>query len=281
MGGTRASQTAALMGNTSAKVYKGEFVFVKELMIPEINWRARAILKELKLRRDMQNDNILAFIGACVDPPDVCLAYPWVQKGSLDDVLQNTEIHLDFMFKTSIGLDICSGLKYIQKVGIGFHGNLKSVNCMVDNRWNVKLSNFGLREFCKTHYANKEKEEHDYAYNRGKLWTAPELLRQGKLSTDQMMKCDIYSLGIILHEVMFRMGPYGKELEEYDPSEVLEKIKNPCNGTIFRPSTEECPEKPGTVDVMNNMIKMLEKYATNLEGIVAERTEQLAQEKKK
>jgi len=218
------------------------------------------------------------------------------------------------MFKTSIGLDICSGLKYIEKVGIGFHGNLKSYNCMVDNRWNVKLSGFGLREFCKTHYANKEKEEHDYAYNRGKLWTAPELLRQGKLSTDQMMKCDIYSLGIILHEVMFRMGPYGKELEEYDPSEVLEKIKDPCNGTIFRPSTEECPEKPGTVDLMNkcwaespairpeidevrrelirlsggkkinvmdNMIKMLEKYATNLEGIVAERTEQLAQEKKK
>ena len=122
---------------------------------------------------------------------------------------------------------------------------------MVDNRWNVKLSGFGLREFCKTHYANKEKEEHNFAYNVGKLWTAPELLRQEKLSADQMLKCDIYSLGIILHEVMFRNAAYGKELDEYDPSEVLEKVENACGGTIFRPSTEECPEIPGTVDLMS------------------------------
>ena len=32
---------------------------------------------------------------------------------------------------------------------------------------------------------------------------------------------------------------------------------------------------------MDNMVAMLEKYANNLEGIVAERTAQLAEEKKK
>merc|ERR1712178_110482 len=148
---------------------------------------------------------------------------------------------------------------------------------------------------------NQEKEERNYAYWIRKLWTAPELLRQGKLSPDQMEKCDIYSLGIIIHEVMFRLGAFGK-------------VTDPSDGVIFRPCTEDCPEKSGTVDLMNkcwaefpahrptieeirkelitlsggkqinvmdNMIKMLEKYATNLEGIVAERTEQLAQEKKK
>ena len=35
------------------------------------------------------------------------------------------------------------------------------------------------------------------------------------------------------------------------------------------------------INIMDNMVKMLEKYATNLEGIVAERTQQLAAEKKK
>lgn len=313
--GTKASQTAALMMNTSAKVYHGEFVYAKDLQIPEINWRSRSILKELKLRRDLQCDNIIPFIGACVDPPDVCVAYPWQQKGSLDDVLQNTDIQLDFMFKTSIGLDICAGLKYIKKCGIGYHGNLKSYNCLVDNRWTIKLSGFGLREFTKTHYANVERGDRDYAYWIRKLWSAPEVLRQGKgLPDEAMEKADVYSIGIILHEVMFRLGAFGKELEELDASDVIDRVSDPSDGVIFRPCIQECPEKQGTVDlmtkcwsefpghrptteeitkelialsggkkinIMDNMVKMLEKYATNLEGIVAERTEQLAQEKVK
>ena len=35
------------------------------------------------------------------------------------------------------------------------------------------------------------------------------------------------------------------------------------------------------IDIMDNMVLMLEKYATNLEDIVAERTKQLIEEKKK
>ena len=39
------------------------------------------------------------------------------------------------------------GLKYIHKSEVGCHGNLRSSNCLVDNRWSIKLSGFGLREF--------------------------------------------------------------------------------------------------------------------------------------
>ena len=38
---------------------------------------------------------------------------------------------------------------------------------------------------------------------------------------------------------------------------------------------------PRDIDIMDNMVVMLEKYATNLEDIVAERTKQLIEEKKK
>jgi serine/threonine protein kinase len=36
---------------------------------------------------------------------------------------------------------------YIHSSPVEYHGDLKSSNCLVDSRWVVKISDFGLREF--------------------------------------------------------------------------------------------------------------------------------------
>lgn len=36
------------------------------------------------------------------------------------------------------------GLKAIHDSAVGTHGHFKSSNCLVDNRWMVKVSDFGL-----------------------------------------------------------------------------------------------------------------------------------------
>lgn len=38
---------------------------------------------------------------------------------------------------------------YLHDSPIRFHGALHTANCLVDSRWVVKLSDFGLREFKK------------------------------------------------------------------------------------------------------------------------------------
>ena len=43
--------------------------------------------------------------------------------------------------------DICRGMQYLISSEIGSHGRLKSSNCLVDNRWTVKLSDYGLKTF--------------------------------------------------------------------------------------------------------------------------------------
>ena len=49
------------------------------------------------------------------------------------------------------------GITYLHDSPLHYHGNLKASNCLVDSRWVVKLSDFGLTEFktgeeCHHHY---------------------------------------------------------------------------------------------------------------------------------
>ena len=43
-------------------------------------------------------------------------------------------------------------MEYIHKSPLKFHGRLKSTNCLLDSRWVVKISDFGLGRLRKVTY---------------------------------------------------------------------------------------------------------------------------------
>ena len=51
----------------------------------------------------------------------------------------NDAIKLDNMFKLSFFTDIANGLTYLHSTKLHSHGSMKSSNCLVDGRWNVKV----------------------------------------------------------------------------------------------------------------------------------------------
>lgn len=57
------------------------------------------------------------------------------------------------------------GLAYLHSTDVKSHGNLKSSNCLVDSRWVLKITDFGLPSFRTKLKKNRE----DYAYYRGQL----------------------------------------------------------------------------------------------------------------
>lgn len=141
--------------------------------------------------RDVQNEQLTRFIGACVDPPNICIVTEYCPRGSLQvtscvcvcraagrtaslnmlclqDILENDSITLDWMFKYSLINDIVKvldvwlqrrvepvvtpppslqGMLFLHNSVIWSHGKLKSSNCVVDNRFVLKITDYGLSSF--------------------------------------------------------------------------------------------------------------------------------------
>ncbi|XP_048248100.1 guanylate cyclase 32E-like [Haliotis rufescens] len=295
---------------TKAGVYRSTLVAMKlvKKRQPDLT---REVKLELKQMRDLRHDNIVQFIGACVEPNEVYVITEYCSKGSLEDILENDDVKLDTMFIASIVADILKGMVYLHQSDVGSHGDLKSSNCLVDSRWVVKISDFGLNKF----KSGQEIPYHgEHAHYKRSLWMAPELLRLSKPLRGGTQKGDVYSFGIVLYEILLRVGPWGEC--HLTPKEIVEKVKAGTDesGIYFRPNLsrltwdcyvidvikdcwdEDPEERPDfkTVrkmlrpmqkgmksNIFDNMMIIMERYANNLEAVVAERTVELAEEKKK
>ena len=100
------------------------------------------------------------------------------------------------------------GLEYIHQSLLRSHGHLRSSCCLVDSRWQIKLTSLGLHFLRIRDRTLLDVEE--YQKYRKLLWTAPELLR---LSDSQRPACgtkagDVYSFAILLQEILYRATPY-------------------------------------------------------------------------
>ncbi|XP_056147170.1 atrial natriuretic peptide receptor 2 [Lampris incognitus] len=287
--------------------FKGNLVAIKHVNKKRIEL-TRQVLFELKHMRDVQFNHLTRFIGACIDPPNICIVTEYCPRGSLQDILENESINLDWMFRYSLINDIVKGMNYLHNSYIGCHGNLKSSNCVVDSRFVLKITDYGLasfRSFCEN--------DDSHALYAKKLWTAPELLIYDRHPPQGTQKGDVYSFGIILQEIALRNGPFYVEGMDLSPKEIVQKVRN-GQRPYFRPTTDNschCEEltflmegcwaedpaerpdfshikiyitklnKEGSTSILNNLLSRMEQYANNLENLVEERTQAYLEEKRK
>ena len=104
------------------------------------------------------------------------------------------------------------GMVYLSRSPLKSHGSLRTSNCLIDNRWVLKISGFGLARFRE---GARDQETSDSKKCQKLLYVAPELLRIPERTRPVCgsLEGDVYSFGIIMQELIYRTAPYFDVLE--------------------------------------------------------------------
>uniref|UniRef100_A0A4W4F8H5 Guanylate cyclase n=1 Tax=Electrophorus electricus TaxID=8005 RepID=A0A4W4F8H5_ELEEL len=284
----------------------GDWVWLKkcpsEGSFSDVSKITQAVFIQL---RDMRQENLNLFLGLFLGSGIFGIVTEHCTRGSLEDLLSNKEMKLDWMFKSSLLMDLVRGMKHLHSHGV-VHGRLKSRNCVVDSRFVLKVTDYGLNEIMNSlNIAVENRRPED------QLWTAPEMLRSGKQMLKGTSAADVFSFSIIIQEVISRSTPYC--MLDIPPQEIIDKVRSPppplCRPFVsvdeapleviqimkqawsedphLRPTFEEIFKqfkslrKGKKTNLIDSMLRMLEQYSTNLEDLIRERTEELEVERQK
>uniref|UniRef100_A0AC35TPS7 Guanylate cyclase n=1 Tax=Rhabditophanes sp. KR3021 TaxID=114890 RepID=A0AC35TPS7_9BILA len=252
----------------------------------------------------VEHDNLNKFMGIIIGAPIVSLVWKYCRIGTLSEVLQKSNVNIDGYFMATIMKEIISGLNFIHHSKIGFHGSLNSNSVLLNDRWQIKLSGFGMSSL-------KSAEE---AIGRDILFKAPEVLQD--ITLNNTRESDIYSYGLICVEVIKRDDPWDLESRNQNLDELIYIIKRDPKSirpifekealelgftNIMTTMINEClHELPrlrlkasqilslingilgkGKKNLMDHIFKVLEEYAFTLQGQVEERTQEIREEQRK
>ncbi|XP_067674422.1 mitogen-activated protein kinase kinase kinase 7-like isoform X1 [Haliotis asinina] len=183
-------------GVVSRANFRGTDVAVK---IIETESERKAFITELKQLSRVSHPNIVKLYGACTKSP-VCLVMEYAEGGSLYNVLHGSGRQPSYTsaHAMSWALQCARGVAYLHnmKPKALIHRDLKPPNLLLIMGGTVlKICDFGTACDIQTHMTN----------NKGSAaWMAPEVFEGCNYSE----KCDVFSWGIILWEVITRRKPF-------------------------------------------------------------------------
>ncbi|XP_055329527.1 atrial natriuretic peptide receptor 1-like [Paramacrobiotus metropolitanus] len=274
------------------------------------------IIAQMNQIQPIRHSNLQRFIGLCLDEINwvVYIMAEFCQKGCLDDLLDQRSLQMDWSFKYSLISDIAEGMFCLHATPVQSHGYLASLSCLIDGRLSVKVADYGIT---KLHDPKEvaplgaEQKDRDYSVL---FWRAPELLKL-QMPIRGTQKGDVYSFAIILQQIILRCGPYespGNTVQLTDaPFELLTEIarctsppirppvpRASCSADLFalmencwsefainRPTFQKIKETIRRIsgftggNLVDHLLKRMEKYASDLEEQVAYKTQQFMDEK--
>ncbi|CAD7695962.1 unnamed protein product [Ostreobium quekettii] len=185
------------------EVYKGYWrgtdVAVKRILEQDFTEQhMKEFRMEIAIMMRLRHPNVLLFMGAVTEPPNLSIVTQFLPRGSLFRLLHKSNAVIDERLRLKMAVDVAKGMCYLHSFKPPIiHRDLKSPNLLVDKDWTVKVCDFGL---------SRVKAGTLAPWSRAGTpeWMAPEVLRNEPSNES----CDVYSFGVILYELVTRKEPW-------------------------------------------------------------------------
>ncbi|KAI4321402.1 hypothetical protein MLD38_034786 [Melastoma candidum] len=181
-----------------AKLSSGMVVAVKKLhsMAESGQTNDREFQNEIRALTEIRHRNIVKFHGFCSHVQHSFLVYEYLENGSLSRILASEEgaRMLDWSKRVNIIRGVVHALAYMHHDCVPpiVHRDLSSNNILLDSDYEAHISDFGTAKLLKVDTSNWSAVVGTYGY------VAPELAYTMKVTE----KCDVYSLGVLVVEVI-------------------------------------------------------------------------------
>ncbi|XP_024958988.1 serine/threonine-protein kinase STY17-like [Cynara cardunculus var. scolymus] len=177
--------------------------------------------QEVETLSRQRHTYVLQLMGACLDPPN----HGWVVTEFLNMTLKDW-LHgpgkrrkervtplPPFEKRLAKALEVAQGMQYLHEhKPMIIHRDLKPSNIFLDDAFHVRVADFGHARFLTD-------EEKAFTGETGTfVYMAPEVIR----SEPYDEKCDVYSFGIILNELLTGQYPYIET--DYGPSKIALQV---------------------------------------------------------
>ncbi|KAK1686205.1 hypothetical protein QYE76_047053 [Lolium multiflorum] len=175
----------------------GKKVAVKQLSVGKSGQGESEFFVEVNMITSIQHKNLVRLVGCCSEGMQRLLVYEYMKNKSLDKILFGGDglPFLNWRTRHQIIVGIARGLQYLHEESNLriVHRDIKASNILLDDKFQPKISDFGLARFFPEDQAYLSTA---FAGTLG--YTAPEYAIRGELT----VKADTYSFGVLVLEII-------------------------------------------------------------------------------
>ncbi|KAH6801419.1 hypothetical protein C2S52_001883 [Perilla frutescens var. hirtella] len=216
-------------------------------------------INEIVILSQINHRNVVRMLGCCLETEVLLLVYEFLPNGTLSNLIHDpsTEVLVSWNMRLKIAADIAGALAYLHSASSTsiYHRDIKSGNILLDEKYVVKVSDFGISRFVEvdqTHLTTRVKGTFGYF--------DPEYFQSNQFTE----KSDVYSFGVVLAELLTGQRPISLEKEEDERSLVtrfLASIEDNNVDTILDP---QVLKQGGKEEV--SAVVLLTRKCLNLQG---------------
>ena len=219
----------SLKHQVAIKVLNKEFVF-------NTNIRSRFIEEARKMVR-MNHPNVVKVSDLIDEENSVAIVMEYVEGLTLKDILEQKKLN-DTEIESFLK-QMLNAVGYVHSQGL-IHRDIKPSNLILSKNGNLKLTDFGISKALET--GTSEHTQTSTAMSLGTpMYMSPEQVRSTKEVTHLT---DIYSLGVVLWEMVSRIKPYNANtLSSFDLQLKIVQEDLPLTKTFWDKAIQKATQK--------------------------------------